>query len=127
MIFCDVFLDVYYKNSWHKSLALEEVEDLLSDFKNNIIEIEPKEMISIPDCYAYFSEDNNLNRFDCKIYKTLYGTDTWIMLMKDNYEGYALYKNPVTKKFEISWYHSKLKEPLDIKEEEKMISCYYPL
>lgn len=108
----------------HEMLSFEMVDRMLSPFKNQ--EILPKQMISIPNCYAYFSSDNENNCFVCKIYKTSFGTDIWIMLMKDEKEGYALYQNPESLEYEIAWYHSKLEEPLAPDEEKKLITCYVP-
>lgn len=122
----DVKLNIFWNDKVYESLTFSEVEELFKEYKDGICELKPQEMMSIPDCYAIFCEDNSNNKFECKIYKTLYDKDIWTMLMKDNYEGYALYQNPKTGKYEISWYHTKLTKPLDKKEEEKMITCYIP-
>lgn len=108
----------------HENLSLEKVDSLLGPFKNQ--EILPKQMISIPNCHAVFCSDVDNNKFDCKVYRTTLGNDRWIMLMKDDFEGYALYENPVSRKMELAWYHRKLDEPLSQEEEKKMITCYVP-
>jgi hypothetical protein len=83
-------------------------------------------MHSIPNCYAYFNDDDENNKFVCKIYKTCTGTDRWIMLMYDENEGYALYQNPENNEYQLAWYHKKLEKPLTKKEEEKIRKCYSP-
>jgi hypothetical protein len=88
--------------------------------------MKPKEMHSIPNCYAYFNDDDENNKFVCKIYKTSTGTDRWIMLMYDENEGYALYQNPENNEYQLAWYHKKLEKPLTKKEEEKIRKCYSP-
>ncbi len=120
----DVFIDVVVENVKFSHLSLRNVEELLSEYKN--IDLNPKEMMDIPNCFAYFSGDNDNNEFTCKIYKTMFGLDTWIMLMKDNCEGYALYENPESHEYELAWYHRTLEEPLSEDEEKKMITCYVP-
>ncbi|MBE6485855.1 MAG: hypothetical protein E7Z85_03305 [Methanosphaera stadtmanae] len=126
MIFKDenIFIDICIDGKCFSKLSLIQVEELLSEYKN--IDLMSKEMSIIPNCYAYFNSDINNNKFTCKIYKTSFGLDRWIMLMKDDYEGYALYKNPNTHEYELAWYHSELEKPLDEIEEKKMISCYIP-
>ncbi len=121
----DIFLDIFIGNDKFSRLSLREVEERLSTYKN--IELKPKEMATIQNCYAYFCRDNDNNKFTCKIYKTSFGIDRWIMLMKDDYEGYALYENPESHEYELAWYHSKLEEPLSEDEEKKMITCYVPI
>lgn len=120
----NVFIDIVVDDVKHCSLTLREVEELLGEYK--IIDLNPKEMVDIPDCFAYFNGDDNNNEFACKIYKTMFGLDTWIMLMKDNCEGYALYENSESHEYELAWYHRKLEEPLSQSEEKKMITCYVP-
>lgn len=126
MIVRDVFLDVVIDGDVFFGLGLSEVEDLLSKFKDDYIDLKPKEIRSIPNCFAYFSDDADNNRFMCKIYKTSFDKDRWIMLMKDDCEGYALYKNPSDDAYELAWYHSKLEEPLSESEEERIRTCYNP-
>ncbi|RAP52275.1 MAG: hypothetical protein BZ138_03415 [Methanosphaera sp. rholeuAM270] len=128
MIFVDssIFLDIVWNGDRYFHLSIREVEELLSKIKYENNELKAKEMISIPDCYAYFSEDIENNKFLCKIYKTSFGSDRWIMLMKDENEGYALYENPESREYELAWYHAKLEKPLTPAEEEKMITCYRP-
>lgn len=123
---CDVFLDVVIGDERFFSLCLSEVEDLLSEYKDKYDDLMAKQMVSIPDCFAYFTGDVDNNRFTCKIYKTSFGNDRWIMLMWDDYEGYALYKNPENSEYELAWYHSRLDEPLSESEEEKIRKCYNP-
>lgn len=128
MIICDknIFLDIVLNDEKISHLTIREVEELLSEMKYDNNELKPKEMTSIPNCYAYFSEDNENNEFICKVYKTSVGSDRWIMLMKDENEGYALYENPKNKEYELAWYHKKLEEPLSPLEEEKIRTCYVP-
>lgn len=123
---CDVFLDVVVGGVRFCSLRLCEVEDLLSGYKFEHDDLTPKQMLSIPDCFAYFSDDVDNNRFVCKVYKTSFGTDRWIMLMWDDCEGYALYENPESGEYELAWYYCGLEEPLSDAEEEKLRSCYCP-
>lgn len=120
----NVFIDVAVDGVKHSRLCLREVEQLLGNHK--IIDLNPKEMVDIPNSFAYFSDDVDNNEFACKIYKTMYGSDTWIMLMKDNCEGYALYENPESREYELAWYHRKLEKPLSPEQERKMITCYVP-
>lgn len=120
----NIFIDICINGKLFSNLSLRKVEELLSKYKN--IDLSSKEISTIPNCFAYFSSDNNNNEFTCKIYKTSFGLDRWIMLMKDDYEGYALYENPESHEYELAWYHSELEEPLDENEEKKMISCYIP-
>lgn len=123
----NVLIDIVLDNERFSNLNFFEVEKLLLKYKEHYNNLMPKEMTSIPNCFAYFSNDINNNEFICKIYKTSFDTDRWIMLMKDDYEGYALYKNPSNNKYEIAWYHSELEEPLDANEEEKIRTCYNPI
>lgn len=122
----NIFLDIVLDNEKFNHLSFNEVEKLLSKFKYEKNEMKAKEMISISNCYAYFSDDNENNKFACKIYKTSFGTDRWIMLMFDKNEGYALYKNPENDKYQLAWYHTELEEPLSPREEEKIRKCYVP-
>jgi hypothetical protein len=120
----NIFIDISVDGKIFSNLTLRQVEDLLSKYKN--IDLKSKKMSAIPNCYAYFSSDIDNNEFLCKIYKTSFGLDRWIMLMKDDYEGYALYENPESHEYELAWYHSELEEPLSETEEKKMINCYIP-
>lgn len=120
----NVFIDIVINEKRYSHLSLEEVEQLLEEHK--IIDLNPKEMVDIENCFAYFEGDDDNNEFACRIYKTMLGTDTWIMLMKDDCEGYALYENPESHQYELAWYHRKLEEPLTESEEKKMITCYIP-
>lgn len=122
----NIFLDIVVNDEKFSHLCIREVEELLNRYKYENDEMEAKEMISIPNCYAYFCEDNENNEFTCKIYKTSFGTDRWIMLMHDESEGYALYENPENNEYQLAWYHTKLEEPLSPGEEKKMITCYVP-
>lgn len=122
----NILLDVVLNDEKFSGLSIHEVEELLSEYKYKNNELKPKEMINIPHCYAYFSEDNENNRFTCKIYKTLHGTDRWIMLMYDEKEGYALYQNPENQKYQLAWYHTELEKPLTNNQEEKIRKCYCP-
>lgn len=126
MIFKDenIFIDISIDGKHFSNLSLRKVEELLSKYKN--IDLESKEMSDIPNCFAYFSSDVENNEFSCKIYKTSFGLDRWIMLMKDDCEGYALYENPKSHEYELAWYHSELEEPLGEIEEKKLITCYIP-
>ena len=119
----DIYLDIIIDDKKFSSLSIKEVEELLQKYKNVNNKMLPKEMISIPNCYAYFSEDN---KFTCKIYKTAFGTDRWIMLMHDENEGYALYQNPENKEYQLAWYHRQLEKPISPSEEDKMRKCYSP-
>ena len=120
----NVFIDIVLNGHTYSHLSLGEVEQLLEEHK--IIDLNPKEMADIENCFAYFNGDDDNNEFACRIYKTMLGTDTWIMLMKDDCEGYALYENPISHQYELAWYHRKLEEPLTESEEKKMITCYIP-
>lgn len=120
----NIFIDIYIDGKHFSNLSLGKVEELLSEYKN--IDLKSKEMSDIPNCFAYFSGDVDNNEFICRIYKTSFGLDRWIMLMKDDREGYALYENPDSHEYELAWYRSDLEEPLDEIEEKKMISCYIP-
>lgn len=120
----NVFIDIVINEKRYSHLSLEEVEQLLEEHK--IIDLNPKEMVDIENCFAYFEGDDDNNEFACRIYKTMLGTDTWIMLMKDDCEGYALYENPESHQYELAWYHRKLEEPLTESEEKKRITCYIP-
>ncbi len=122
-----VLLCVCVDGILHRGLRLVDVEALLSGYKNKYSDLDAKQMISIPDCFAYFSEDDDFNRFVCKVYKTSFGNDRWIMLMSDDCEGYALYENPESGGYELAWYHCRLDEPLSESEEEKVMTCYNPL
>ncbi len=122
----NVLVDVRLNDVFHYGLTLRGIEELLGKYKDHNNEMKAKEMIGIPNCYAYFSEDNENNEFVCKIYKTSLGMDRWIMLMKDEFEGYALYENPESHEYELAWYHGKLDEPLSSAEEEKIRTCYNP-
>ena len=108
MIFKDekIFIDICIDGKRFSNLSLKMVEELLSEYKN--IDLNYKEMRDIPNCFAYFNGDVDNNKFRCKIYKTSFGLDRWIMLMKDDCEGYALYENPETNEYELAWYHSDL-------------------
>ncbi|MBR0471871.1 MAG: hypothetical protein IJI98_04155 [Methanosphaera sp.] len=123
----NVFLDIVIDDEKFSCLKFSEVEELLHEYKYKNNEMLPKEMISIPNCYAYFNKDDENNRFTCKIYKTLLGSDRWIMLMYDENEGYALYQNPENKKYQLAWYHTKLEKPLSPSEEKKIMKCYCPI
>lgn len=123
----NIFIDVIVDDEKFCHLSISEVEELLNKYKYQKNEMKPKEMISIPNCYAYFCEDNENNEFRCKIYKTAFGSDRWVMLMHDENEGYALYENPENNKYELAWYHRKLEKPLNANEEEKIIKCYIPI
>lgn len=122
----NIFLDIIIDDEKFSKLSILEVEKLLSKYKYENNKIKPKEMISIPNCYAYFCDDEEYNEFSCKIYKTMFGTDRWVMLMYDENEGYALYQNPENKKYQLAWYHRKLEEPLSPIEEKKIMKCYFP-
>lgn len=127
MIISDEYvrLDVFIADECYCELTLSEVAELFENNMNNI-DLKPRQMSSIPDTFVYFSEDIDNNKFACKIYKTKYGSDRWLMFMKDNFEGYAMYKNPVSNRYELSWYHDKLEEPLSESQEKNMITCYVP-
>ncbi len=120
-----VFLNLFKDDNSYFNLTFSEFESLLEEYKN--VDLKPCEMFDIPNTKAYFSNDSDKHEFNCKIYKTMMGSDKWIMLMKDNTEGYALYLNPATNKFELSWYNVNLKEPLSEDEEEKIRTCYVPI
>lgn len=120
----NIFIDILINGKKFSKLNLRKVEELLSEYKN--IDLKSKEIVDIPNCFAYFCSDIENNEFICKIYKTSFGLDRWIMLMKDDYEGYALYENPESHEYELAWYHSSLEEPLDENEEKKRITCYIP-
>lgn len=124
---CCVFLDVVVGGECFVCLSLSEVEDLLSRYKYEYDDLVAKQMVTIPDCFAYFNGDVDNNRFTCKVYKTSFGNDRWIMLMWDDCEGYALYKNPSNDEYELAWYHSGLEKPLSEADEEKIRTCYNPL
>lgn len=122
----NVKLNIVWDGKVYESLSPEEVEKLFSKTKTDLNNLMPKQMKSIPNCYAYFCSDKMNNQFTCKIYKTMHGTDRWVMLMKDENEGYALYQNPESREYELSWYHKSLSKPLEPEEEKKRITCYIP-
>lgn len=122
----NIFLDIVIDDEKFSKLTIRNVEELLEKFKYENNDLKPKEIVNIPNCFAYFSDDRENNKFTCKIYKTSTGTDRWIMLMKDENEGYALYENPASNEYELAWYHKKLEEPVSELEEEKIRTCYVP-
>ena len=119
-----VFLDLLKDDTFYSKLTLSEFEYLLREYKN--VELKPREMITIPHAKAFFCEDSEKHEFICRVYKTMMGSSKWIMLMKDNIEGYALYRNPATNKMELAWYNTNLNEPLSEEEERKIRTCYVP-
>ncbi|MBE6494411.1 MAG: hypothetical protein E7Z84_07380 [Methanosphaera stadtmanae] len=121
----EVLLNLIKEDNSYYNLTFSEFESLLDEYKN--VELKPREMLDIPDTKAYFSNDHNKHEFNCKIYKTMMGLDKWIMLMKDDVEGYALYLNPATNKYELAWYNVNLKEPISEDEEDKIRTCYVPI
>lgn len=122
----DVLINIVLDDIEYFNLNFNDIENLLGKYKNEYNDLAPKEIRSIPNCYAYFVGDNDNNEFTCKIYKTSFDTDRWIMLMSDDFEGYALYENPESHEKQLAWYHTKLEKPLNENEEEKMRTCYTP-
>lgn len=122
-----ILINLEINNNFYNNLTLTDAEKLLKPYKTSLKNnLKPKEIITVPGSYMYFSCDENKNRFSCKIYKTSTGTDRWILFMMDDIEGYALYMNPVTKKMELAWYNTLLNEPLNKEDEQKQITCYVP-
>lgn len=122
----DVKINIINEDNLHSNLKLSEAEDLLSGYKDTCVNLKPKDMVMINGTTMYFSDDENKNLFYPHIYKTSEGSDKWILFMKDDNEGYALYKNPQTDKMQLAWYHRKLIKPLNDKDEKKLITCYQP-
>lgn len=122
----DVKINLMYKDNLHSNLKLCEVEEFLFKYKEINTNMESRQMIRIDETSVYFSDDADKNLFYPYVYKTSEGNDKWIMFMKDDVEGYALYKNPQTDKMQMAWYHRKLDKPLTQVEEEKLITCYVP-
>ncbi|MCD7781916.1 MAG: hypothetical protein LUG89_04420 [Methanosphaera sp.] len=129
MIFKDgeVLLNIYINNKLYEDLSLSDTHSLLEDYKiSTSTHMDACDLIRVNGVSMYFSGDPDKHIFYCYIYKTMTGTDRWIMFMKDDNEGYALYLNPATNKYEISWYNRSLSRPLDQIDEEKIITCYVP-
>lgn len=122
----NVKIDLKYEDNLYSNLKLFEVENLLANVKSNTTKLSSKEMIKIPNSTASFSDDEDKHIFHIYVYKTSMGSDKWILLMKDDKEGYALYKNPVTEKMQLAWYNKNLEKPLPPNEEKKLITCYVP-
>lgn len=122
----DVKINILHKGNLHKQLKLCEVEEFFSDYKKSNTKTGPREMIIIPDTSISFSDDKDNNTFHPYVYKTSEGNDKWILFMKDDVEGYALYKNLQTEMMQLAWYHRRLDKPLTPDEEEKIITCYVP-
>ncbi|OED29709.1 hypothetical protein [Methanosphaera sp. WGK6] len=122
----EVLLDLTIDDNIYLNLKLSDVEELLLSYKLSAKLLKPKESFSLNNIYMSFSDDSDKNKFFCRIYKTLEGTDRWILFMMDNIEGYALYMDPTTNKMVLSWYNSLLNEPLNEESERDMITCYVP-
>ena len=123
----DVKINLIYDGNLHSNLKLSEVEEFLSVHKQSHTDMKAREMIRIDDTSMYFSQDKDKNIFYPYVYKTSMGSDKWIVFMKDDVEGYALYENPQTERMQLAWYHRKLDKPLTQDEEEKLITCYVPV
>ena len=123
----NVHLDINLDGEFFGDLTFAEVEDLLGDFKISLKEsMEPREVVCVPGGVMYFSCDEDRHPFFIRIYKTLVGSDRWILFMKDDNEGYALYLNPASCKYELAWYMMYLNEPLCKEDELKLRTCYVP-
>ena len=122
----DVKINLICRDNLHSNLKLCEVEEFLSGYKQIHPNMKARQMIKIDETSISFSGDANQNVFYPYVYKTSEGNDKWILFMKDDVEGYALYKNPQTEKMQLAWYHRKLDKPLTPEEEEKIITCYVP-
>ncbi len=122
----DILLNLNLDGNFYEKLTLGEVEYLLHDYKSSCGVLKSKEVFNIPDAFMYFAGDEDKNLFSIKIYKTLEGTDIWILFMMNNVEGYALYNNFSTNKLELAWYNANLKEPLSQEKEKEFITCYVP-
>lgn len=121
-----VHINIKTKDNLYANLKFDEVEEFLSVHKENSGNLQPKESIKIEDIIIYFSDDEDENKFYPYVYKTSMGIDKWVLFLKDQQEGYALYKNPQTDRMELAWYHANLQEPLNKEEELKHITCYIP-
>ena len=122
----DVLLDISINNKFYSHLSFLQVMNLLEHYVSDVGDLEPMTSKVVHGVYMYFSCDEDRHRFYTKIYKTMHGTDRWILFMKDENEGYAIYMNSVTNKIELSWYNRLLNEPLNKEEERKRITCYVP-
>ena len=122
----DVKINLISRGNLHDGLKLCEVEEFLSGYKDIHKNMQAREMIRIDDNHMYFSDDEDKNIFYPYVYKTCEGADKWILFMKDDVEGYALYENPQTGNMQLAWYHRNLDKPLTQEEEEKLITCYVP-
>ncbi|RAP48966.1 MAG: hypothetical protein BZ136_04345 [Methanosphaera sp. rholeuAM74] len=127
MIITDALIDLELDGRVYRNLSLDDVDELLSCYKDSLAKnLEAKKMIEIPHSNASFSLDVNNNNFKCMVYKTSEGLDKWILLMKDEVEGYAMYMNPSTNRIELAWYHRTLQKPLPPQEEKRHITVYIP-
>ncbi len=124
----DVLLNITKDDKLHENLTISDTEKLLKPYRDSTeVDISKKSTIDVPGVTMYFANDENKNIFQCEIYRTIDGSERWIMFMKDDVEGYALYYNPASKEYEMAWYNSTLKDPVDEEEEKKMITCYVPI
>ncbi|WP_455645715.1 hypothetical protein [Methanosphaera sp.] len=122
----EVLLDLTIDDKFYPNLKLSEVEELLNSYKLSVGDLKPMKYVLLDNIFMSFSEDLDKNKFFCRIYKTLEGTDRWILFMMDDIEGYALYMDPTTNKMVLAWYNSSLNEPLDEESEKKVMTCYIP-
>lgn len=122
----DVLLDISINSKLYPHLSFLQAMNLLEHYMSDVGHLEPMTSKRVSGVYMYFSCDEDRHKFCTKIYKTMHGTDRWILFMKDENEGYAFYMNSVTNKIELSWYSRLLNEPLNEEEERKMITCYVP-
>lgn len=123
----DVSLNLFINGEAYQNISFEKLELLLSSYKSDVKDsLDSKEIRDIENSYVCFSDDNLNHKFFCKIYKTCTGLDVWILLLMDDKEGYALYRNPVTNKMELAWYRYDLTEPLSEENERESITCYVP-
>ncbi|RAP53616.1 MAG: hypothetical protein BZ137_06385 [Methanosphaera sp. rholeuAM130] len=122
----DVKINIVYRGNLHSNLELSEVEDFFSEYKEDNDSLKPRETKRIDDSTMHFADDEDKNIFYPYVYKTCEGNEKWILFMKDEMEGYALYENPQTKRMQLAWYHRKLLEPLSPDEEKELITCYQP-
>lgn len=121
-----VSISILLEDDVYHGLLLQDADKILSEYKNKYTNLKPRESKKIENAQMYFDDDENKNKFNIEVYKTSQGEDKWILFMKDDIQGYALYENPSTNEYELAWYHSKLDKPLTKEEEKSLINCYIP-